>query len=46
MQRQIGNILWNILFTRHVHDWEVEVVSRFFEMLYSLKVRYEGENKI
>jgi hypothetical protein len=46
MQRQNGNILWNILFTRPVHDWEVEVVSRFFEMLYSLKLRYEGEDKI
>jgi hypothetical protein len=36
----------NILFTRPVHDWEVEVVSRFFELLYSLKIRYEGEDKI
>jgi len=45
MQIQNGNILWNILFTRLVHDWEVEVVSRFFELLYSLKVRYEGEVK-
>jgi len=33
MQRQNGTILWNILFSRPVHDWEVEVVSRFFEML-------------
>jgi hypothetical protein len=46
MQRQNGNILWNILFTRHVQDWEVEVVSRFFELLYSIKVRYEGDDKI
>jgi hypothetical protein len=46
MQRQNSNILWDILFTRPVHDWEVEVVSRFFEVLYSLKVRYEGEDKI
>jgi hypothetical protein len=38
MQRQNGTILWNILFSRPVHDWEVEVVSRFFEMLYALKV--------
>jgi hypothetical protein len=45
MQRQNGNILWNILFTRPVHDWEVEVVSRFFEMC-SLKVRCEGDDKI
>jgi len=46
MQIQNGTILWNILFTRPVHDCEVEVVSRFFEMLYSLKVRCEREDKI
>jgi hypothetical protein len=34
------------LFTRPVHDWEVEGVSRFFELLYSLKVRCEGEDKL
>lgn len=41
MHRQNGTFLWNILFTRPVHDWEVEVVTRYFEMLYSLKVRCE-----
>jgi hypothetical protein len=46
MQRQNGNILWNILFSRPVHDWEAEMISIFFEMLYSLKVRCEGEDKI
>jgi hypothetical protein len=34
------------LITQPVHNWEVEVVSRFFEMLYSHKVRCEGEDKI
>jgi hypothetical protein len=29
MQLQNGNIHWNIIFTRPVHDWEVEVVSGF-----------------
>jgi hypothetical protein len=46
MQRQNGTILWNILFSRPVHDWEVEAVSRFFEMLYNFKVRSEGEDKM
>jgi hypothetical protein len=36
MQIQNDTILWNILFIRPVHDCEVEVVSRFFEMSYSL----------
>jgi hypothetical protein len=45
MQIQNGNIHWNILFTRLVHDWEVDVVSRFFELLYSKsKVWKRGYN--
>ena len=46
MQRQNGTMLWNILFSCPVHDWEVEVVSRFFGMLYTLKVSREGEDKL
>jgi hypothetical protein len=29
-----------------VHDWEVEAISRFFEMLYTLKVRSKGDDKM
>jgi hypothetical protein len=29
-----------------VHDWEVKVVSGFFEMLYSQRVRHGGEDTI
>jgi hypothetical protein len=36
MQFRNGNIHWNILFSRFVHDWKVEVVFVFFE-LYILK---------
>jgi hypothetical protein len=46
MQRENGTILWNILFSRPVYDWEVEAVSRFFEMLYTHKIRSEGEDKM
>jgi hypothetical protein len=46
MQRQNGTILWNIVFSRLVHDLEVEAVSRFFGMLYTLKVSSEGEDKL
>jgi hypothetical protein len=46
MQRQNGTILWNIMFSRSVHDWEVEAVSRFFGMLYTFKVSSEGEDKL
>jgi hypothetical protein len=46
MQFHIGNIHWNILVTRLVHDWEVDMVARFFELLYSQKVRYGDEDII
>jgi hypothetical protein len=29
-----------------MHDWEVELVSRIFELLYSFKVRYKRDDKI
>jgi hypothetical protein len=45
MQIENGNILWNILFTRPVHDWNVEVVSLFFVLLYSFE-GMKGEDKI
>jgi hypothetical protein len=30
-----GAIHWNVLFIRPVHDWKLEEVTRFFELLYS-----------
>jgi len=32
-----------IYFTRLVHDWEVDFVSSFFELLYSIVVFYHIE---
>jgi hypothetical protein len=46
MQFQNDNIHWNVLFIRPVPDWEVNVVSSFFELLYSQEVRYGGEDTI
>jgi hypothetical protein len=40
-----GNLQRNIFFTRPVHDWEVEVVSSFFQ-LYSHRLRQGGEDRI
>ena len=37
-----GAIHWNVTFIRHVHDWEMEEVSRFFELLYSQHIRHGG----
>jgi hypothetical protein len=41
-----GAIHWNVMFIRHVHDWEMEEVTRFFELLYSQYVRHGGVDKI
>jgi hypothetical protein len=41
-----GVTQWNVLFIRSVHDWELEEVSRFFELLYSHQIRHGGEDKI
>jgi hypothetical protein len=45
MHFQNGNLHWNIFFTRLVDDWKVEVISSFFELLYSHKVM-QGDNDI
>jgi hypothetical protein len=41
-----GAIHWNVMFLRPVHDWELEEVSQFFELLYSQQIRHGGEDKI
>jgi hypothetical protein len=43
MQIRNENIYWNIIFTRLVYNWEVEVVFGFFE-LYSQRVRHGGKD--
>jgi hypothetical protein len=46
MLYQDGSDHWNIIFTRPIHDWEVELVSSFFEMLYSLGVKQGDVDRI
>ena len=41
-----GAIHWNVMFIRPVHDWELEEVLRFFELLYSQQIRYGGVDRI
>jgi hypothetical protein len=40
-----GNLQW-ISFTRLVHDWEVDLVTSFFDLLYSLRLRQGIKDKI
>jgi hypothetical protein len=37
-----GSIQWNIVFTRLIHDWEVEVLASFYSRLYSYKFKGLG----
>jgi hypothetical protein len=42
-----GVIQWNVLFTRQIQDWEMEMILSFFERLYSTLVRHgEGDRLV
>jgi hypothetical protein len=42
---QFSNITlqWNITFIRSMHDWKVDVVSLFFNLLYTLRLQQEED---
>jgi hypothetical protein len=46
MELENGTIQWNVVFTRLLHDWEVEVLASFYNCLYSRKLRGVGEDKL
>jgi hypothetical protein len=46
VERSNGATQWNIVFTRLIHDWEVEVLASFYSCLYSYKLRGEGGDKL
>jgi hypothetical protein len=33
-----GVVEWNVIFVRAIQDWEMDVISLFFELLYSCKI--------
>jgi hypothetical protein len=35
-----GVIQWNVLFTRQIQDWEMDMVLSFFDRLYSTSIRH------
>jgi hypothetical protein len=41
-----GSLQWDVSFSRAAHDWELDVVASFFSLLYSLRVRRAGEDKL
>ena len=46
MSRANGMIHWDVIFTRTVHDLELESISSFMDLLYSTSVNGEGEDKL
>lgn len=43
MQFFNGNLQWNISFPKPAHDWEVDLVTSFFDLLYSIKLRQASD---
>jgi hypothetical protein len=41
-----GVVEWNVLFVRDIQDWEMEVISPFFEVLYSCKISQGNVDRI
>lgn len=37
---------WNVSFIIDAHNWEVDVFTSFFKLLYSFKLRQGGEEKL
>jgi hypothetical protein len=37
---------WDINFIRLVHDWEVDSISSFFNVLYSIRMGQGGDDKL
>jgi len=41
-----GSLQWNISFIKATHDWKVDVFTSIFNLLYSYRMRREGEDKL
>jgi hypothetical protein len=41
-----GVIQWNVLFTRQIQDWEMDMVLSFFDQLYSISARHGEDDRL
>jgi hypothetical protein len=46
VERSNDGVQWNIVFTRLIHDWEVDVLASFYSCLYLFKFRGHLEDKL
>jgi hypothetical protein len=41
-----GVVEWNVIFIRSIQDWEMDMISTFFEMLYSCKISQGNADRL
>ena len=41
-----GTSPWNVIFSREIHDWEVDVVTAFFQKLQFVSIQRENQDKL
>jgi hypothetical protein len=41
-----GAFQWNVIFGREIHDWEVEIVTSFYQRLQSVSIRMGCQDKL
>jgi len=46
MQFVSGNLQWSIDFIGQVHNWAVDLVTMFFDLLYCIRLGQGGEDRI
>jgi hypothetical protein len=46
MVSESGSLQGDVSFIQTAHDWEVDVLASFFTLLYSIRVRSEGDAKL
>jgi hypothetical protein len=37
---------WNVIFSREIHDWEVDAVTAFFQKLQTVSIRMGSQDKL